>query len=144
LDGGWAGSRGVTRRSPAAGAFAVALWPVGWAASDQVQRARARHVPPAIQARLSTGLSLGDLCPGSAVPAALQRDIRRRAAALVQELERHPDDLVTYTYVLADEPGVSRVDITVREVAQEELRDMKSNDSRCEPDLQRRLEAGIG
>ena len=143
---GWGLGRLASQRAPlAAGvAFAIALWPVAWAASDQLHRARARHVPAAIQARLPTDGSLSNLCPGAEAPPALRRDARRRAEVLVRELDRHPDDLVTYTYILSDEPDPRREDITVRELAQEELEGLKANGPRCELALQRRLRAGIG
>jgi hypothetical protein len=144
---GWGLSVPLGRRAVyvASGTFAVALWPAAWAASEQLHRARAEYVPAAVQARLPTDFSLGNLCPGTETPPSERRDLRRQAERLIRELQRHPGDLVTYTYYLADEGRADRVDITVREVAQEELESLRTNGgSKCEPELQRRLREGIG
>jgi hypothetical protein len=144
---GWVLGRVLGRRAllGAALAFGVALWPVAWAASEQLDRARADHVPKAVQARLPTQISLGNLCPGTATPPAVRRDVRQRAESLVRELEGHPDDLVRRTLYLEEDPDPLREDITVRQLAQEQLEDLETNGgSKCEPALQRRLREGIG
>jgi hypothetical protein len=54
---------------------------------------------------------------------------------LVRELRRRPNDLVTYTY-FSEEEAPERRDITVRELAEEQLKDM---DAACSPALQDRV-----
>jgi hypothetical protein len=93
----------------------VALLPVAWAATETVRRGP--HVPPSIQRRLPTDISLGNLCPGAETPPDVERDVRRRA----------------------DEQR----DITIRELAQTQLEDMESSGSRCDPELERRLRAAM-
>ena len=114
----------------------VALLPTAWAAAETSRRGP--HVPAAIQGRLPTEISLGNLCPGSETSAEVERDIRRRAEALLRELRRRPAQLVTYTYYSSDGDDERR-DITIRELAEEQLKDMDAYGPNCDPDLERRL-----
>ncbi len=49
---------------------------------------------------------------------------------------------MTYTYHYSDDPDERR-DITIRELAQEQLHDLELGGRRCAPDLQRRLRAAL-
>jgi hypothetical protein len=120
----------------AAGCCAVALLPMAWAAVETARRGP--HVPEAVERRLPMELSLGNLCPGAETPPDLERDLRRRADALIGELRRRPAHLVTYTYHYS-EGDDERRDITIRELAEEHLKDMESNGPVCDPELERRL-----
>jgi hypothetical protein len=138
---GWALGRVLKRPAAVAfGLFAVALVPAAWAAGET--RQRGPHVPGSVQAQLPTEISLGNLCPGSDTRPAVERDVRRRAEALIRELRRRPDQLVTYTYYSSDDPQERR-DITIRELAEEQLEDIDSNGPDCDPELERRIRAAM-
>lgn len=135
---GWALSRLRARTTVAAAAFAIAAAPGAWAAVEHGRRGP--HVPSSVQRALPTETSLGNLC--SAVEVDPDRrmlaDVRRRAETLVRELRRNPQHTVTYTYYWSDGPDERR-DITVRELAEEQLDDLDGGG--CEPELRRRLRA---
>jgi hypothetical protein len=139
---GWAlGRAWPRRRAPIALAlFAVALLPVAWAAIETSQRGP--HVPASVQRELPTKLSLGNLCPGAESSPEVEREVRRSAEALIRELRRRPDDLVTDTVYYSDDPEERR-DITIRELAEEQLEDIESNGPNCVPDLERRIRAAM-
>jgi hypothetical protein len=139
---GWALGRASTQRrgSIALGLFTVALVPAAWAAAETSQRGP--HVPASVQSELPTELSLGNLCPDAATSAAVEQDIRRRADVLIRELRRRPDQLVTYTYYYSDDPEERR-DITIRELAEEQLADIESGGPDCDPELERRIRAAM-
>jgi hypothetical protein len=135
----WAEQRAVI----AAGCFAVAIAPAGWGTVETLQRGP--HVPPSVQAALPIDIALGNLCPNAETPPDVERDIRRRTDALIRELRRRPNDLVTYTYVSSDEPDDTR-EITVRELAEEQLKsldDVRAGGPECVPDLRRRILAAM-
>ena len=120
----------------AVGFFALALLPAAWAGVETMRRGP--PLPTSVQSRLPTEISLGNLCPGTETPASVERNVRRRAEALIRELRRRPTHLVTYTYHSSDGDDERR-DITIRELAEEQLRDMETNGPNCDPDLERRL-----
>ena len=139
---------GLARRRPdrapraAAAAFAVAAVPLLWAVATTVQRGLADELPAAVQAQLPIDKSLGNLCPGASTPRDIAEDLRQRSEVLLRELREHPGRLVTYTYHWADDdPEQER--ITVRELAQEQLRDLENGGGSCAPDLQRRLREAL-
>lgn len=105
--------------------FAIAALPAAWALSEHAQRTT--HLPAAVQAQLPTQISLSNLCRGTATRPALVRDLRRRADALVRELRERPDHLLTYTHYYSDLPPERRA-ITVRELAEEQLRNLDPRD----------------
>jgi len=139
---GWALGRAWARRrgAVALGLFAVALLPVAWAAIETSQRGP--HVPASVQRELPTKLSLGNLCPGAESDPAVERDVRRSAEVLIRELRRRPDDLVTYTFYFSDDPEERR-DITIRQLAEEQLDDIESGGPNCIPELERRIRAAM-
>ncbi len=118
----------------------VALFPSVWAAAEILRRGP--HVPASIQDQLPTDVSLGNLCPGAETSADVERDVRRRAEVLIRELRQRPTEVVTYTVYYEDSDPEHR-EITVRELAQEQLADMDSNGPGCDPDLERRLRAAM-
>lgn len=122
-------------------AFVVALIPVGWGILDTTKRATAPHVSPQVQADLPTKESLGNLCPGAETPSSVSRRLRRQGENLVRQLDRQPDALVSYVYYWSDEPAETK-DITVRELAHEQLGDLTSGGDNCAPELQQRSETG--
>jgi hypothetical protein len=138
---GWALGHVLKREDAVAlGLFAVALLPAAWAVGET--RRRGPHVPDSVQAQLPTKISLGNLCPDTDTPPAVERDVRRRAEALIRELRRRPDQLVTYTYYYSDDPQERR-DITIRELAEEQLADIESGGPDCDPELERRIRAAM-
>jgi hypothetical protein len=138
---GWIIRSGMGRR---AGAFVVVLLALACLAPIVAAIETARRgppLPPAVQRQLP--LAEGELhllCDTSRPTAAERRRTRRRAEVLVRELERRPQHLAAYGYVVYDtvEPEL----ITIREVAQEQLPAIEINPS-CAPDLQRRLRAAL-
>jgi hypothetical protein len=140
---GWALSHGP--RWLVAGGLAICAGAVIVpAALAQVQRAkRGPHVSAALQRQLPVRESLGNLCPGAETPADVEREIRAGADVLLRELRRRPDDLVTYTYYYSDGGGTDTRDITIRQLAKEQLADLEAGGRDCAPDLQRRLHAAL-
>jgi hypothetical protein len=138
---GWAAGRLLKRRAlpVAAGVFALAAAPAAWAGVETIKRSSAPHVPENVQKQLPTDISLGNLCPAE-TSRRLRRDVEQRAEVLLRELRREPDALVTFTYYWA-EGGEERRDITVRELAEEQLGDLHTGGRDCAPQLQRRIEA---
>jgi hypothetical protein len=142
---GWAVGRALSERALAGALVAVLVataWPVAWAGVEQLDRASASHVPESVQARLPTEESLGNLCPGAGTPQRIVRRLERGADLLVRELKRRPDALVSYTYYWEEQPAERR-DITVEELAQEQLGDLDSGGPGCRRDLQRRIRAAM-
>lgn len=141
---GW-GAATVLRRHAdvvVAVAFVVALVPVGWGILDTTKRATAPHVSPQVQANLPTKETLSNLCPDAEIPAHVSRRLRRQGDHLVRELDRQPNALVSYVFYWSDQPAETK-DITVRELAQEQLQDLNSGGDNCAPDLQRRIRARL-
>jgi hypothetical protein len=62
---------------------------------------------------------------------------------LIREVQRRPGSLVTNTYIPADQPGVEHKDITVRELAEEQLRSLEDDGEHCAPRLERRLASAL-
>ena len=108
------------------------------------EESEARQLPLAIQRQLPLDLSLGNLCPGAETPPELARELRSKAEVLLRELRLHPDFLVTYTF-FTEEEGPVRESVTVREVAELQLDDLKSGSDlgECVPELQERLETAL-
>jgi hypothetical protein len=121
--------------------FALAALPALWAGVETERRGE--HVPAALERQLPIELSLGNLCPDASSPPGLVRRLRRQSEVLLRELGRRPDDLVTNTYYQADTADETRRDITIRELAQEQLHDLELGGRRCAPGLQRRLRAAL-
>jgi hypothetical protein len=95
------------------------------------------HVSPAVQRSLPVDYSLGNLCPGAETPQALERRISATADALIRELHRRPDDLVTYTFYSEESDPETR-DITVRQLAEEQVSALD-----CNPRLKHRIQAAM-
>lgn len=125
----------------AAGCLVIALVPVTWAAVETTRRGPA--LPDSLQSRLPTKLSLGNLCPGAGTPAQTERGLRRGAELLIRELGRRATHLVTYTYYDAHSGDEERREITLRELAEEQLKDLEAGGPDCSPELQRRLRRAI-
>ena len=104
------------------------------------QQAPVRRAPASVVARLPIDANLGNLCAHTETPDALRRRITRSAEYLIQQLRRRPDDLLAYTYSYegADD---ERRDITIRQLARDQLEYLKSGGRRCQPALQRRIRA---
>ena len=128
------------RWSPAA-LFAVAALPALWSSAETTRRGE--HVPASLERRLPIRLSLGNLCPDASTPPRLSRRLRRQTDVLIRELERRPDDLVTFTYYDAHSADDDRREITIRELTQEQLADLETGGRNCAPDLQRRIRAAL-
>jgi hypothetical protein len=138
---GWLAGRRADRREPVAiGLVAIALVPVAYATVETIERGP--HVPASVQRELPTELSLGNLCPGAEPSGELERDVRRRAETLIRELRARPDHLVTYTFYDAHGPDEQR-EITIHELAEEQLADIESGGPNCAPELERRIRAAM-
>ena len=121
--------------------FAVAALPALWGAAATVERGE--HVPASLERQLPIKASLGNLCPGAESDPEFERQLRRQTEVLIRELERRPNDLVTYTYYDAHSADQDRRDITIRELAEEQLADIESGGPRCVPELERRIRAAL-
>ena len=124
----------------AAVVFAAAAVPTVVAGVATVVRARSPRVPPGVQAELPDGDSL---CPYPGRSAAERRADEQKVDVLLRELRRNPSALVTYTWTLAESPGEERRDTTVREVAEENLGNLRGGDD-CDPPTRRRIEDALG
>lgn len=131
---GWLAGWGLGRHAApvAAVVFALAAAPAAWAGVETMKRARAPHVPATVQRQLD---SVSGGCEGG-------RGADEGGRALLRELEREPDALVTKTYTYAEQPGSERRDITVRELAEETLAYLRSTRG-CWPGLRRQLEHAL-
>lgn len=122
------------RLVPAVLVLAVALVPAGVATAQRLSRGP--HVPPAVQQALPVELGVGNVCPGAS-----NRSMRTRALAavdaLVAQLRRDPDALVTKTYYYEDGPQTT--DITVRELAQDGLEELNG----CAPSVETRIRQAL-
>jgi hypothetical protein len=116
--------------------FVVATVPAAWAGYEQIKRSSAAHLPRAVQRELPIDESLASDCEGD-------RGVDASGRALLRELDRNPDALVTYTYYYSDGPDPETRDITVRELAEEALSDLRSNPG-CRSELRHRLEDALG
>lgn len=125
----------------AAPLFVLAALPTFWAGAETARRGQ--HVPASLERRLPIRLSLGNLCPDASTEPRIERRLRAQTEVLIRELERRPDDLVTYTYYDAHSADEDRRAITLRELAQEQLSDLETGGRNCAPDLQRRLRAAL-
>lgn len=130
-----------SRGSLSAAAFALASLPLVWGVVETLERSRAPHVTRSLQGELPIGSSLGNLCGRPDKPTELQRRTERSAEVLVRELDREPRALVTYMYTYADSSDTDRREITVRELAEEQLDDLGPS---CAPRLRRRIEVALG
>jgi hypothetical protein len=118
--------------------LAVAVAAVLYGVAGWVPRLGADDLPRDVQARLPLEESLGGLCSGSETSRDVERNLRDGLRVLVREVERRPGHMATYTYYWSDEPP-ERKRITVREVAEEQLKDVRE----CSPDVTRTLERAL-
>lgn len=139
---GWLlGRRLKGRGLPAAvSVFVVATLPGLWAAVETAKRGS--HVSAAVQAQLPIKLSLANLCPHSETPGALRRELRRSAQLMINLLQRRPNDLVAYTYYYEDAPD-DRRNITIKELAEEQLENLEDGGGDCAPQLKRQIRAAL-
>lgn len=108
--------------------------------------ASGRDVPPKVQAELPTGYGvLWDLCPPPEDDPILRqnaRDARRATRALIREVRRHPDDVLTAAW--RDHDGNMHYEqTTVRELAQNHLENPGAKGVPCESDLMAELQAAV-
>lgn len=139
---GWLVGRSLgPRGTPVAiAAFVIAALPGSWAAVETAKRGP--HVAAGVQARLPTELSLGNLCPHTETPGALRRELRSGAQWMVKLLRRRPNHLVTYTYYY-EEGDDERRHITIKELAEEQLKDLEDGGPGCAPKLKRQIQAAL-
>lgn len=135
---GWIAGRVLPRRARLAPVAIVAVMLLV-AGIGTAHRASLDHVPSRVAATLPQGTtSLGLLCFGD-LPAADRRATEREIHALAREVRRRPDALVRVTYKLADSPGDDHQDLTVHELADENLKHI-----RCDSQPARELRAALG
>jgi hypothetical protein len=130
------GRRTEQRLPVAVGLGALALLAAAWTAFQWTDRGP--HVPASVQRSLPTDVSLGNLCPGAESDREFEADVRRRAEVLIRELRANPDHVVTYTFYDAHGPD-EELEITVRDLAEEQLADIESGGPDCAPELERRI-----
>jgi hypothetical protein len=145
---GWLVGRFAPRAAVPLGAAGagVAIVVTGIATAETVRFELAPVVSRDVQRALVPALRLGNLCPGSELPRRERPALERAVGAVERELRKHGHWRVEYTYYLSDGPE-EREQITVRQLAQEHLEDLRNGndlDGRpCRPDLQRRLRAAL-
>jgi hypothetical protein len=127
---------------------AVALAVPAWTAIEHLRHGP--HLPPERQAQLPVDTPLVNLCEASGISRRERRALRASVDVLLEELRERPRHLVTYTYYWADDSPEER-DITVRELAEEQLKglelasesDLAVHGRRCAPGITRRLREGL-
>lgn len=125
-------------------AFLTAAPGLVWGFGETIKRYDAPRVSAAFERRLPTDFHLANLCPGSVTPKRLRARLEAQAETLIREVQRRPDWLVPYTYYSSDtEPSVERREITVRELAEEELGFYEAAGPRCKGGYQARLRAAL-
>jgi hypothetical protein len=87
---------------------------------------QSEHLGRTSESQLPTAVGqLWNLCPAPDVPEAFYekqaREARRATRALIREVRRHPDALVTLTSRDAESAEIYRDEVTVRELAEEHL-----------------------
>jgi hypothetical protein len=145
---GWGLAEAVRRARPGPAAVAalglgsaVAVW--GWAAAETIGRFDSPHAPRSLEAQLpNDDLGLGVMCERDAEPDDARR-ARGHLETLIRELRTNPDLLVTFTYTYSDEPSETR-EITVRELAEEQLNELEEGFQPDCPEAERRLREALG
>jgi hypothetical protein len=121
--------------------LAVALACAVWAASEQIERAGAEALPAATQSQLPiNGPRVPNVCNRNLLPAPQREALLGRFDLLIEELESHPESLVSYTYVYSDGPNATK-DITVRELGEEVRSDLAHSGGATCAELRERLDA---
>lgn len=116
--------------------------------SDDDETGAAARVPADIQAQLplNTG-ALWGLCPAPDVPRDFYEEqsaaARRQTRALIREVKRRPDDLLTRVWTDAHSERKFRDELTVRELAEEHLREPGVKGAPCERKLMHRLQQAV-
>ena len=129
----------IRSRRPDAGAWlgltllAIAFVTPAWALVETLRRGP--PLPQEIEATLPTELSLANLCPGTATGSDMAADLERRGQALVDQVRIRPQAVVAHA-LGSDEERTT----TVRELAEEHLRDMRTHGPSCDSALRRRLQ----
>jgi len=125
-------------------AFLAAVPGLAWGLAETIERSDAPRVSAALEKRLPSDLHLANLCPGSATPKRLRARLEAQAETLIREVQRRPDWLVPYTYYYSEgEPSEERKEITIRELAEEELGFYEAAGPRCTGGYQARLRAAL-
>lgn len=139
---GWLLGRSLKRRRRlpvAVAAFALAALPGTWTGVEIAKRGP--HVSAAVQAQLPVKARLVGLCPRSEVPGELGK-LHRSAGLLIELVRRRPNDLVTYSYSSEDGTDVRR-DITVKELAEEQLKGFELSANACVPEVKRQIRTAL-
>ena len=138
--GGLALGRLLGRRAAPAAAVLAAVGAAAalWGVATSIERARASRLPVAVQREIERGLHLVNLCPSSETAPEGRPPFEAAARALVREVRRRPDWLVTRTvsYSHGDD---ERETWTVAELARDELELLEEAGPRCEARLQQAL-----
>lgn len=137
LVGRFAGRAAAPLAWVAASAAAIGVVPV---VAAEISHATAPELPPAAEQQLPLYGVGTTLCQGYPEEQAEQVQQDR---ALIRELRSRPDHLVTVEYI-GGEGETDKVDIRVRELAEEELEYLEKQGPDCHPDIQRELREGLG
>lgn len=106
-------------------------------AVTQVAYATAPRLPPEAAAALWTDTTSSGLCQ-SAVSGRDKENALRRDRALIRELRARPDHVLRVVYI-AGEGETKEIDITVSDLAEDELEHLEDEGPRCHPDIQAAL-----
>ncbi len=112
------------------------------------ERRSAGELPRAVQAKLPTGLGeLWNLCPAQDIPQPLYdrtaRGARSATRALVREVRRRPDALVTFISRDSESPEIYREQLTVRELAEQHLETPGVKGVPCQRVLTQQLQEAV-
>jgi hypothetical protein len=110
----------------------------------------APRLPKRAQDQLPLDVALAGLCPSAGASPEQLDMLAQQGRALVRELRAHPDWIVTKTFYF-EEGRPEPTDVTVRQLAEWELDELKSNAERereetgqqCAPELIRNLEEAL-
>jgi hypothetical protein len=109
---------------------------------------RSEHLGRSSESQLPTAVGeLWNLCPAPDVPQAFYekqaREARRATRALIRELRRRPDALVTLTSRDAESAEIYRDEVTVRELAEEHLGNPGVRGVPCQQALMQELQDAV-
>jgi hypothetical protein len=133
---------------PQAGVTVLSCGAASGCSDDDEEKGAAARVPADIQAQLplNTG-ALFELCPARDIPRDVYEEqaatARRQTRALIREVQRRPDDLLTRVWTSAHSVREYRDELTVRALAEEHLRQPGVDGVPCARNLMRRLQQAV-
>jgi hypothetical protein len=122
--------------------IALALAPAVWAGVERARRGP--HVSPAIEATLPTRRYLTDMCVDGETSRRPDPGLTSQARALLREVERRPQELISWTFFSAHSGDQDRREITIHQLAEIQADSLNDGFATCAPALARQLRHAVG